>query len=76
MNAVNIKSFLPLPKIQFNAIFVLGLILVIALISFEIFNFSTTEYALTDLLGGLNFLGLKWATILTIAFCGIDFAGI
>ena len=27
-------------------------------------------------LGALKFVGISWATILTIAFCGIDFAGI
>lgn len=53
-----------------------GLIIVGALIAFEIFNYSTTEYALSDLLGDLKFLGLRWATILALAFCGIDFAGI
>ena len=47
-----------------------------ALISFEMFNYSTTEYSLNDLLGNLRFLGIRWATILTIAFCGIDFAGL
>jgi hypothetical protein len=54
-----------------------GVILVIALLAFEVFNYSTTDFALTDLLGkDLTFLGLRWATILSIAFCGIDFAGI
>lgn len=53
-----------------------GLIILSALIAFEIFNFSTTEYAFEDLLGTLAFLGIPWATILAIAFCGIDFAGI
>jgi len=47
-----------------------------ALISFELFNYSTTDHALQDLLGGLTFGGLRWSTILAIAFCGIDFAGI
>lgn len=47
-----------------------------ALIAFEIFNFSTTEFALNDALGSLTFMGIKWATILSIAFCGIDFAGV
>jgi hypothetical protein len=55
---------------------VLALIIVTALLAFELFNYSTTEYALKDLLGNLQFLGLRWATILSIAFCGIDFAGI
>ena len=56
---------------------VFGGILVGALLAFEIFNYSTTDFALTDLLGGeLKFAGIRWATILSIAFCGIDFAGI
>lgn len=53
-----------------------GIIIVGALIAFEAFNYSTTEYALSDLLGDLGFLGIHWATILAVAFCGIDFAGI
>jgi hypothetical protein len=47
-----------------------------ALIAFEIFNYSTTDHALQDLLGTLQFGGMRWATILALAFCGIDFAGI
>lgn len=47
-----------------------------ALIAFEIFNYSTTDHALSDLLGGLTFAGIPWSTVLAIAFCGIDFAGI
>lgn len=53
-----------------------GLLIIAALLAFEIFNFSTTEFALADLLGDLNFAGIRWATILALAFCGIDFAGI
>ncbi|MEA3326886.1 MAG: hypothetical protein U9R53_06200 [Chloroflexota bacterium] len=52
------------------------LIFIFALVAFEVFNFSTTDFALSDLLGDLNFAGVRWATLLTIAFCGIDFAGI
>lgn len=55
---------------------VFGALLVTALVAFEIFNYSTTDFALTDLLGELRFWGVRWATILAIAFCGIDFAGI
>ncbi len=56
---------------------VFGAILVVALLAFEVFNYSTTDFALTDLLGAnLTFAGLRWATILSVAFCGIDFAGI
>lgn len=54
----------------------IGIILMIALFAFELFNFDTTQFALTDLLGETRFAGLKWATILAIAFCGIDFAGL
>lgn len=53
-----------------------GVIIIGALLAFEIFNYSTTQFALRDVLGDLTFAGLRWATILAIAFCGIDFAGI
>jgi hypothetical protein len=53
-----------------------GTIILTALIAFEAFNYSTTDFALASLLGDLQFLGLRWATILAIAFCAIDFAGI
>ena len=53
-----------------------GLIILGALIAFEIFNYSTTEFGLNDVLGNLRFIGIHWSTILALAFCGIDFAGI
>lgn len=53
-----------------------GVMIIGALLAFEMFNFSTTEFALNDVLGDLKFAGFRWATILSIAFCGIDFAGI
>jgi hypothetical protein len=53
-----------------------GVMIIGALLAFEVFNYSTTEFALNDVLGDLKFIGIKWATILAIAFCGIDFAGI
>jgi hypothetical protein len=53
-----------------------GTIIVGALLAFELFNYSTTDFALTDLLGNLRFMDIRWATILAIAFCAIDFAGI
>lgn len=53
-----------------------GLILVLALIAFEIFNFDTTRFALESILGGVSFMGMTWATILAVAFCAIDFAGL
>ncbi len=53
-----------------------GLMIVGALAAFEIFNFSTTEFALRDVLGDLAFVGLRWSIVLAIAFCAMDFAGI
>ena len=53
-----------------------GAMIALALLAFEIFNFGTTQFALTDVLGNLEFAGMRWASILAIAFCGIDFAGI
>lgn len=66
----------PLHRVRGNRSFIFGAIIVTALLAFEIFNYSTTDYALTDLLGELSFMGLRWSTVLAIAFCGIDFAGI
>ncbi len=54
----------------------MGVLLLVALLAFETFNFSTTDFALHDLLGELKFLGIRWSVILAVAFCGIDFAGI
>ena len=61
---------------RFNRGATWGLMIIGALAAFEIFNFSTTQFALTDVLGNLEFAGMRWATILAIAFCGMDFAGI
>jgi hypothetical protein len=79
---ISMNRSLPIPFTTFlrgaisrrGAIF--GAILLCALLAFEVFNYSTTAFALTDLLGNLKFAGLSWATILAFAFCGIDFAGI
>ncbi len=51
-------------------------VFILALVAFEAFNYSTTDFALSDLLGDLQFAGIRWATLLALAFCGIDFAGI
>jgi hypothetical protein len=63
-------------KIRLNRGLTFGLLIIGALLAFEIFNYSTTEFALNDLLGELSFASIRWATILAVAFCGIDFAGI
>lgn len=73
--SANSIPFIP-ERVQVKRGVVFGLLIVTALVAFEIFNYSTTDFALTDLLGDLRFWGVRWATILAIAFCGIDFAGI
>ena len=55
---------------------IFGGMLVAALLAFEIFNYATTSFALSDVLGGLEFIGMRWSTVLALAFCGMDFAGI
>ncbi|MFN8388522.1 MAG: hypothetical protein U0X92_19185 [Anaerolineales bacterium] len=55
---------------------IFGGIILSALLGFEIFNYSSTSYALHDILGNLAFGPFEWATVLAVAFCGIDFAGI
>ncbi len=65
-----------LHNLSINRGAVFGMLIITALLAFEIFNYSTTDFAMSDLLGDLKFAGIRWATILAIAFCGIDFAGI
>lgn len=60
----------------FSGRILVGILFLIALVAFEIFNFDTTQFALRDFLGTASFAGLQWATILAIAFCAIDFAGL
>ncbi|HLO15359.1 MAG TPA: hypothetical protein VK206_11050 [Anaerolineales bacterium] len=72
-------SFRLLPFLRGTAMkrgVIFGLIILSALLAFEVFNYSSTLFALTDILGDLAFGPLRWATILAFAFCGIDFAGI
>src|SRR5690242_20962945 len=72
-------SFKLMPFLKGTAVkrgLIFGLIIFGALLAFEVFNYSSTLFALTDILGNLAFGPLRWATILALAFCGIDFAGI
>lgn len=73
--SANSIPFIP-ERVQIKRGVVFGALIITALLAFEIFNYSTTDFALTDLLGNLRFWGVRWSTILAIAFCGIDFAGI
>ena len=69
-----VRQFINRLPIQHGSIHIL--IIFGALIAFEIFNYGTTEFALGDLLGDLRFGGIRWSTILALAFCGMDFSGI
>jgi hypothetical protein len=72
-------SFKLLPFLQGTAHkrgLIFGVIILCALLAFEVFNYSSTLFALTDILGALSFGPLRWAVILAFAFCAIDFAGI
>ncbi len=69
-------SFKKIRKTRVRSASVYGFIIVLAMIAFEAFNYGTTTYALRDLLGDLRFAGFQWATLMALAFCGIDFAGI
>jgi len=53
-----------------------GSVIILAWVAFEVFNYSTTQFALADLLGDLRFLGIPLATVLALAFCGMDFGGL
>lgn len=61
---------------RWNSSHMVAVILVVALVGFEIFNYDTTRFALLNLVGGHRFWGMEWASILALAFCGIDFAGL
>lgn len=69
----------PLPTTLFltgRGRMVVGVLLIVGLVAFELFNFDTTQYALANLMGDVSFAGLRWATVLATAFCAIDFAGL
>lgn len=81
MNLTTTRSFFRNPlqtlaksRVRSNTVY--GMIIILAMIAFEAFNYGTTNYALKDLLGDLRFAGIPWATLMALAFCGLDFAGI
>jgi hypothetical protein len=63
-------------SLQLSSSAVFTLLIFLALLAFELFNYSTTDYAMRDLLGDIGLGSLRWATILAMAFCAMDFAGI
>ncbi|MDK2980242.1 MAG: hypothetical protein PWQ55_589 [Chloroflexota bacterium] len=73
---INRMSTKFLDDLRSRPINIYTLIMIAALIAFEVFNFSTTDFALQEMLGGNGMGALRWSTILALAFCGMDFAGI
>jgi hypothetical protein len=55
---------------------IFGVLIILAFAAFEVFNFSTTQVSLKDFLGNMSFAGITWATILSVAACGMDLGGI
>ena len=51
------------------------LVIILALAGFELFNFSTTRFALSDMLGDFGGTA-SWPVVLALAFCAMDMAGI
>lgn len=63
-------------NLKFRTSAVYMAMIIAALVAFEIFNFSSTSFALSNILGSQTSGGVSWSTILALAFCGMDFAGI
>ncbi|MCA9998760.1 MAG: hypothetical protein KDE56_23510 [Anaerolineales bacterium] len=55
---------------------VIATIITLAVLGFELFNFDTTRFALATIMRGRTFAGLSWATVLALAFCSLDLAGL
>jgi len=72
--SLNLYPFIRGTALKRGAIF--GFMILGALLAFELFNYSSTLFALRDILGDLTFGPVRWATMLALAFCAIDFAGI
>lgn len=55
---------------------IVTIFITLVLLSLEVFNFSTTKFALQDLLGEIGAGPTTWAAILASAFCGMNLLGI
>jgi len=53
-----------------------GLITVLGLLAFELFNYATTQEALSTILGALSFFGFPVYYLIAIAFAAIDLGGL
>jgi len=62
--------------IKINKITIFFLMLAIAMVGFELFNYDTTRYALEHFMPGHDIFGMTWPSLLAISACLVDFAGI
>lgn len=62
------------PKLTRQGLFFV--ILLIALAAFEVFNYSSTDRSLAGVIGNFSIFGISWSTLLAVAFCGVDLAGL
>jgi hypothetical protein len=60
MNARGTNNNMLLHQFRLRRGLAFGAIIIAALIAFEIFNYSTTDFALSDLLGDLKFHSRGW----------------
>ena len=57
-----------------SAVAILSVLVTLA--AFEVFNYSTTAFALRSLFGSLTAGGMNWASLFAVAICCMDIAGI
>ena len=79
---MNLTDSQKLSKLTFNAfkkiqgLNVWMLVLIASLGAFEYFSFSTTSFALRDMMGIQGSGPLSWSMVLSLAFCAVDITGI
>jgi len=79
---VNQTAFQKLNKYTLNvsrriqSLSVWMLVLIASLGAFEYFSFSTTSFALQDMMGMSGSGPISWSVILSLAFCAVDLMGI
>ena len=81
MNTSHVLPFSALParfsrRLRANPSALFTALVAAAWLGFEFFNYAATEFALRDLIGSWGTFGLRWSTLLALAFCGMDFAGV
>lgn len=55
---------------------IIVVMLLLAMVGFELFNFATTRGALDYFFGSATLLGIPWAVLIAVPACLVDFAGL